>query len=52
MNAVKVSKVQKSYTQKVLDDVSFSIKTGEMLALIGPSGSAKSNLMRHLSGLL
>ncbi len=35
-----------------LDDISFSIETGEFVALIGHTGSGKSTLIQHLNGLL
>jgi NitT/TauT family transport system ATP-binding protein len=36
----------------VLDRVTFSIREGEFVCLIGPSGSGKSTLLRILAGLL
>ena len=37
---------------KALDDVSFSIKEGEMVGYIGPNGAGKSSTIKVLSGVL
>ena len=40
------------YQTLALDDLSFSIKQGEIIGVIGPSGSGKSCLLRCLAGIL
>lgn len=38
--------------KKVLDDVSFDVREGEIFVIIGSSGCGKSTLLKHMTGLL
>jgi len=51
---IDVQGVSKSFERgiRVLDEISFSVRRREMVALIGASGSGKSTLIRALAGLL
>ncbi|HVZ96999.1 MAG TPA: ABC transporter ATP-binding protein [Chitinophagaceae bacterium] len=41
----------KTATYNAIDDISFSISTGQTIAFVGPSGSGKSTLVKLLIGL-
>ena len=55
---IELRHVSKSYVSAdggspvtVLDDISLEVREGEMLALLGQSGSGKSTILRLMAGL-
>jgi len=51
--SISVKNITKIYgEQKALDNVSFSIKTGEIVGFLGPNGAGKSTMMKILTGFI
>ena len=49
---VQVQGLRKSYNhQPVLNGINFSVERGEIFVIMGPSGSGKSVLLKHIIGL-
>jgi lipoprotein-releasing system ATP-binding protein len=54
--ALRLNQVSRKYVQgtsmlEVFRNISFSLRSGELVALVGPSGAGKSSLL-HMAGLL
>ena len=48
--SIEVQNISKSYgAQKALDQISFSVKKGEIVGFLGPNGAGKSTLMKILT---
>ena len=53
MSVARFEAVEKSFgKKKVLNRVTFSLETGEIVGLLGPNGSGKTTIMKLLSGML
>ena len=48
--SIEVQNISKNYgTQKALNNISFSVKKGEIVGFLGPNGAGKSTLMKILT---
>lgn len=49
---LEVKNLKKSFDGRpILDDISFNVKDGEILTIVGPSGAGKTTLLRCITGL-
>jgi ABC-2 type transport system ATP-binding protein len=52
-NAIEVDHIVKRYGDfKAVDDISFTVKDGEIFGLLGPNGAGKSTLIRMMTTLI
>src|SRR5205809_7153129 len=52
-NAIEVDHIVKKYGDfTAVDDVTFSVKEGEIFGLLGPNGAGKSTLIRMMTTLI
>ena len=50
---IQIENLSKRYgPQKAVDNISFSVKTGEILGFLGPNGAGKSTTMKIITGYL
>ena len=50
---IQIENLSKRYgSQKAVDNISFSVKTGEILGFLGPNGAGKSTTMKIITGYL
>ena len=53
MSKIEIKSLNAYYDKlNVLKDINLNVEKGEILSLIGPSGSGKSSLLKMLVGLL
>jgi NitT/TauT family transport system ATP-binding protein len=57
MALLELNRVSRSFTHakgnlRVLEDVSFQVDEGELVAIVGPSGCGKSTMLRIINGLI
>lgn len=51
--SISIQNLTKIYgTQKAVDDISFEVKSGEIVGFIGPNGAGKSTTMKVITGFL
>ena len=50
---IEIQRLSKQFgTHRVVDDVSFEVKPGEVLGFLGPNGAGKSTTMKMITGFL
>src|ERR1043165_490629 len=51
--SIEIRRLSKTFPNgfKAVNDVSFKMETGSLMAILGPSGSGKSTLLRMIAGL-
>jgi NitT/TauT family transport system ATP-binding protein len=57
MALLELNRISKSFshakgTLRVLEDISFTVEEGELVAIVGPSGCGKSTMLRIINGLM
>ena len=52
MDAIQISHLKKYYSDiKAVDDISFSVKKGDLFGLLGVNGAGKSTLLNAIAGV-